>query len=229
MAIEVMDDEEMSPAERRRQKVRASIIQAAEAIFEEDGESGISMRRIAERIDYSPAALYKYFESKEALFEEIREQFFVRLMKRMHAVQPEWGPQICPACLRAYVETGLEQPSHYRLAFSADGCGDEDAFEKGQQGMHAADYLEGKITQSIEEGWFRECDPRYAACSVWASAHGLTMLCVTIPGFPGAKPGCEDVTLDKMIDFQGEMLMRSLGSTKLIAELDNGNVPTCKD
>jgi AcrR family transcriptional regulator len=76
MAAEIAIQDDLTPAERRRLKVRDAIIGAAEEIFAEEGEAGLSMRRIAERIDYSPAALYKYFDSKEALFQEIREGFF---------------------------------------------------------------------------------------------------------------------------------------------------------
>ena len=59
MTAEIADNDDLSPAERRRRKVRDAIVSAAEEIFAEEGEAGLSMRRIAERIDYSPAALYK--------------------------------------------------------------------------------------------------------------------------------------------------------------------------
>ena len=58
MAAETISEAELTPAERRRRKVRDSIIDAAEAIFAEEGEAGLSMRRIAERIcDNGPLAV----------------------------------------------------------------------------------------------------------------------------------------------------------------------------
>lgn len=215
MTADIADNEDLSPAERRRRKVRDAIVSAAEDIFAEDGEAGLSMRRIAERIDYSPAALYKYFDSKEALFDEIREQFFERLLGRMRTVSEavEEGPCLTGDCLRAYVETGLEQPSHYRLAFT--NYFHKDQLDENSFAFAAAMHLEDMIAQSMEDGWFDKADPGLAAAAVWASAHGLTMLAVTVPGFPDGKPGCEDTTLDDVIDFQARLVMRGMASDRL--------------
>ncbi|MGP1274048.1 MAG: TetR/AcrR family transcriptional regulator [Caulobacterales bacterium] len=221
MAVDAELDDDLSPAERRRRKVRDAIVEAAEAIFTEEGEAGISMRRIAERIDYSPAALYKYFDSKEALFDEIREQFFERLYRRMVAVEGmvTEGPLVCEECLRAYVETGLEQPAHYRLAFSSWFESKLDD-RQDSYGYAASERLELMIEKAIVDGWFRECDPVLAGLSVWAGAHGLTMLAVTIPDFPGSKEKCADLTLDDLIAFHAEMTGRGLATPKLNAWLD---------
>lgn len=215
MTADIAPDEGLSPAERRRRKVRDAIVEAAEEIFAEEGEAGLSMRRIAERIDYSPAALYKYFDSKEALFDEIREQFFERLLMRMRAVSEavEEGPRLTGDCLRAYVETGLEQPSHYRLAFT--NYFHKDRLDEDSFAFAAATHLEDMIAQSMAEGWFDKVDPGLAAAGVWASAHGLTMLAVTVPGFPDGKPGCEGTTLDEVIDFQARLVMRGMASDRL--------------
>lgn len=223
MAAETLIDDDLSPAERRRRKVRDAIIGAAEAIFAEEGESGLSMRRIAERIDYSPAALYKYFDSKEALFREIREQFFERLLVRMQQVSMNVceGPMLCSRCMRAYVETGLEQPSHYKLAF-ASVCDEADKPQEGSFAYAAAEHLHLMIEQSMQAGWFRKVDLGLAANSVWAASHGLTMLAVTLPDFPSEKPGRPDLTLDEMIRFHGELVLRGLASPRLIERLDAG-------
>ncbi len=216
-----LEEDELSPAERRRRKVRDAILEAAEAIFTEEGEAGISMRRIAERIDYSPAALYKYFDSKEALFDEIREQFFERLFARLVKVAGTVteGPLVCEECLRAYVETGLEQPAHYRLAFSSWF---ETHFEdrQGSFGYAAAEHLDLMIEQGVADGWFRPCDVYLAAMSVWASAHGLTMLAVTLPDFPRGKEKCAHLSLDDVIAYHAEVTARGLATPKLHAWLD---------
>lgn len=59
----------------RRQAVsehkRTLILDAARAIFEEDGLEGASLRAIAARAGYTPAALYFHFDSKEAIYAEV--------------------------------------------------------------------------------------------------------------------------------------------------------------
>src|SRR5215468_6387059 len=110
-----------TPAERRKRKVRDSIIEAAEGVFAEEGEAGLSIRRLADRIDYSPAAIYKYFSSKDELLSELREQFFGRLLAHMRETRAAGltDRERFAAALRAYVQTGLDNPNHYRMAFAS--------------------------------------------------------------------------------------------------------------
>ena len=75
-----MEDELHTPAERRRIRVRGAILEAAERVFAVEGEAGLSIRRIADEIDYSPAAIYKYFGSKDELIDELKEAFFGRIL-----------------------------------------------------------------------------------------------------------------------------------------------------
>lgn len=56
-----------TPAERRKKAQEARILDAALAIVAEGGLDALSIKAIAERADYSPAALYRYFASKDEL------------------------------------------------------------------------------------------------------------------------------------------------------------------
>jgi len=204
---------EDSPAERRRRKVREAIIGAAEHIFTEEGESGISMRRLAEAIDYSPAAIYKYFASKDELFTAIRNTFFERLLEHIHAAMEEGGEThiLCARCMRAYIETGLEEPNHYMMAFSAGGA--ERAIREHSEdevSYQAESLLVSMIEKGKEEGVFRDIDPKVASKAVWASLHGLTMLIVSLEDFPQGMPGSEHVTREAVIELQTDMIMRGL-------------------
>lgn len=50
---------------------RELILDAAKLVFAEEGLEGASLRAIAERAGYTPAALYFHFESKEAIYAEV--------------------------------------------------------------------------------------------------------------------------------------------------------------
>jgi AcrR family transcriptional regulator len=56
-----------TPAERRRRAQESRILEAALEVIAETGIDALSIKSIAERADYSPAALYRYFESKDEL------------------------------------------------------------------------------------------------------------------------------------------------------------------
>src|SRR5437763_2620283 len=62
--------------ERDREAVRRSILDAARELFVSEGYQNVSMRKIAERIEYSPAAIYGYFESKDDIFFALAEEGF---------------------------------------------------------------------------------------------------------------------------------------------------------
>ena len=50
---------------------RGLILKAARHVFEVEGLEGASLRAIAARAGYTPAALYFYFDSKEAIYAEV--------------------------------------------------------------------------------------------------------------------------------------------------------------
>src|ERR1051325_7691463 len=62
--------------ERDREAVRRSILDAARDLFVNEGYTNVSIRKIAERIEYSPAAVYGYFASKDDIFFALAEEGF---------------------------------------------------------------------------------------------------------------------------------------------------------
>lgn len=60
---------------------RGLILAAARQVFESDGLDGASLRAIAARAGYTPAALYFHFESKEAIYAEVLKESLTRLEK----------------------------------------------------------------------------------------------------------------------------------------------------
>jgi AcrR family transcriptional regulator len=62
--------------ERDREAVRRSILDAARELFVSEGYQNVSIRKIAERIEYSPAAIYSYFPAKDDIFFALAEEGF---------------------------------------------------------------------------------------------------------------------------------------------------------
>lgn len=202
-----------TPAERRREKMRDCIICAARDIFAKDGTAGLSMRRLAEAIDYSPAALYKYFASKDDLFEAVREQFFERLLKHMDEAAVGHGciRDLFEACGRSYIETALEEPDTYTMAF-AGLIQDDGKPEEGTFGYAAAERLEGMIAQGIYDGSIRPVDLALAGKATWAAVHGLTTLLIQIPAMPGGVTHENHYTREDMIRFHTDFIWRGLAT-----------------
>lgn len=214
---------DITPAERRRLRVRDAILDAAEAVFAEEGEDGLSIRRLAEAIDYSPAAIYKYFGSKEELIDELKEAFFARLLEKIDEINRQAlpFPERARQCMTTYVRTALEKPHHYAAAYSGtleppgDGADcpsfDWDAFigdNKGKAFAHLLDMV--RVGQA--DGHFRtEPDAFLAAKSLWASLHGLALLIAHMPALIPAPDGRgRPVDRDRLIAFHADQVIRGL-------------------
>src|SRR5918912_2842330 len=103
--------------EREREALRQIIMDAARELFVEEGFENVSMRRIAEKIEYSPTTIYLYFEDKAALLFAICEETFAKLARKLETIikQAEDPVEALKKGCRAYIEFGLKYPNHYRV------------------------------------------------------------------------------------------------------------------
>ena len=105
--------------EREREVVRRAIVEAARELFVAEGFGKVSMRKIAERIEYSPAAIYSYFPGKDDIFYALAEEGFRLLCEGMG---PSGGSAEEPLSLIRRALTGLYRfsqahPEYYALMF----------------------------------------------------------------------------------------------------------------
>jgi len=206
-----------SPAERRRNKIRARILTAAERVFAQEGAEGLSIRRLAENIDYSPAAIYKYFSSKDELVDELKETFFELILENVNRIADTATPfaERARDCVATYVRLATEKPHHYAAAFAGESSTEapvdgEPGFDLSYKGQ-AFNVLSGMIGEGVEIGAFRrDLEPALAAKSVWASMHGLAMMIVHIPSFPALKPNQPTLAQDEFILFHADQVIRGL-------------------
>ena len=107
--------------ERDREAVRRAILDAARDLFVSEGYHNVSIRKVAERIEYSPAAIYGYFPSKDDIFFALAEEGF-RLLgdHRTAGAQPPAaaGPleRVRALFWRLY-EFSREHPQYFALMF----------------------------------------------------------------------------------------------------------------
>lgn len=207
----------LTPAEKRRLKVREAILTAAERVFAREGEAGLSIRRLARKIDYSPAAIYKYFSSKDDLVDELKEAFFERLLEQVHKIADTSRPfpERMAQCLSTYVQEAIAKPYHYAAAFSGtaqDGGFDasEPGFDERSRGR-AFLVLQGMVQEGIAAGHFRgDLDAQLAAKSIWASMHGLAMMMIHIPTFPKLTGDCTKLDRTAFINLHADQLVKGL-------------------
>ena len=161
--------------DRERQAVTASILTAARDLFVAEGYQSVSIRKIAERIEYSPAAIYSYFASKDDIFLALAEEGFHRLDAKVHSAMTTGDPlENVRACWWAFYEFSQEQPAYLELMFvdrSVPRITQEwEGFEFLQQMLTNA---VGAIQQAIDAGAFpKTLSPNAAMHMLWASLIG---------------------------------------------------------
>ena len=104
--------------ERDREAVRRSILDAARELFVSEGYQNVSIRKVAERIEYSPAALYGYFPSKDDIFFALAEEGF-RLLHRPHEPRPEPSSPLDEVrdMFWHFYQFSVEHPQYFALMF----------------------------------------------------------------------------------------------------------------
>lgn len=104
--------------DRDHEQVRALILEAARDLFLKEGYESTSIRRVADRIEYSPAAIYRYFTSKEDLFFAIAETGFRLFSRSMRRVRPAADPvETLRRRFWRYYEFSKAQPEYFALMF----------------------------------------------------------------------------------------------------------------
>ena len=104
--------------ERDREAVRRAILDTARDLFVSNGYANVSIRKIAQRIEYSPAAIYSYFPSKDDIFFALAEEGF-RLFGDDSVRSPDGLPAIerlRSIVLRLY-RFSIEHPQYFALMF----------------------------------------------------------------------------------------------------------------
>lgn len=184
----------MGVAERRaREKddLRKKILDSAAELFIEQGYENVSMRKIAERIEYAPSTIYLHFRDKIDIVANLCSATFGELDRRLEEIYTQGlGPmETLRRSLRAYIEFGLEHPSHYVFVFCTPSSTFQNmAAESGQAiygcGMASFYRLIDGLRVCMEAGVIRRGNVDLLAQSTWLMIHGLTSGLVCAADFP---------------------------------------------
>jgi AcrR family transcriptional regulator len=167
--------------DRERQEMRTRILDAALALFVAEGYDHVSLRRIAERIEYSAATIYLYFSDKDDIFFALLKQGFDLLVERQDAVQGiEDARQRLFAHGRAYVEFAEAHPELYEIMFNMHGPAKvmlrEQDFESSGRSYQL---LRANVSECMDAGYFKGEHLEIVAFSLWSLVHGMASLAIS--------------------------------------------------
>ena len=173
--------------ERERLDLRGKIVDAARDLFAAEGYESVSMRRIADAIEYSPTAIYNHFKDKADLFREICAHDFGALAVAMRKLATEPDPvERVRRIGREYIDFAVGHPGHYRLMFMTPGLHDVPRTEsemtecgRGNPDEDAYAFLQRAVAEVAAAGRLRGpygADAELATQTLWAGVHGVASL-----------------------------------------------------
>jgi AcrR family transcriptional regulator len=185
--------------EREREEVRRKMLDAARDLFVTEGYERVTMRKIAEAIEYSPTAIYLHFEDKDDLVLALCREDFGRLLAAMQSQAPpadpiEWIRQLG----RSYARFALENPNHYRFMFMTPLRAGHKP-EPTDPGHLSFGVLRAAVAKGIETGALRPGDVDKVAQVMWSSVHGAVALLITLRPDCWPRPPVNDL-VEETID-----------------------------
>lgn len=181
---------------REKEQLRQQILSAARELFVNEGYENVSMRKIANKIEYSPTTIYLYFTDKADLLDSVCKVTLLNLLNTLEQLKSDISDPVetLGKSGRAYIEFGLKYPQDYKLTFVIrpqyqKGLG----LDEGSVGEKVFDYLREMVSECIQQGIFHQTDVETTSQVMWSAVHGVTLLLIDFPDFPWTEK-------DKLID-----------------------------
>lgn len=168
--------------QRERTEVRERILDAALEFFATEGVEGVTMRALADAIEYSPPVIYSHFRDKDAIIRELCNRQLRALAKHFGSIAAVADPvERLRSIGRSYVDFGLEHPSHFRFMFLTAHPLPPDAADdlhRGDPQEDAYAFLKHTVEAAIASGQLRPefSDAEELTQICWAAAHGVVAL-----------------------------------------------------
>jgi AcrR family transcriptional regulator len=178
--------------QRERDRVREAILTAARDLFVSEGYRHVSMRKIAERIEYSPAAIYSYFPSKDDIFFALAEEGFRLLAETgLAAATPISDPlERLRRGLLAFYSFSKTHPEYFELMFvdrSVPSLSQD--FQRFEFFQETTARAEADIRACVERGDFAAgLNPAAALHVLWVGMLGAATIGLAQRLAPGEDP-----------------------------------------
>ncbi|SRR6266487_4843637 len=159
---------------RQKEEVKANILATAWQIVKEEGWESVSIRKIADAIEYSVPVIYDHFENKDAILWEFAKEGFRILSKKIQQAKEKYNDptEQLKAIADAYWNFAFKNKEYYQLMFGLgmQGCEIEKCFLE-RAGFR--NLVMEPITTIISRGKNANANPCLKYYTFWSILHGL--------------------------------------------------------
>ncbi|WP_160395696.1 TetR/AcrR family transcriptional regulator [Paenibacillus sp. MMS18-CY102] len=170
----------------QKEQLKELILKTASELFIEQGYSAFSMRKLAEKLGYSPATLYIYYHDKDhLLFSVVDDAFTLFRMELAQAASSTNNPwERLNRIGEAYIQFGLTHSIYYQLMFMWR----IDYLIQAKQGeetprLEAFQVLFDSVKYAQNNDAIKAGDPYVYSDMLWAALHGVVALSIQMPMF----------------------------------------------
>jgi AcrR family transcriptional regulator len=167
--------------EKQKLEIRKLILEASMKLFVEEGFEAVTIRKIADLIEYSPTTVYLYFKDKDEIFYSLHDEGFEKLQEFNRNLPSIQNPLVRLHKMgENYIRFGMDHREYYNLMFIQSEPMDKIS-ELGcdwAPGDTALARLKETVTECMEKGYLAKGDPEQVSLSVWSFVHGLVSLAI---------------------------------------------------
>jgi len=159
------------------------ILDAAMQLFINEGFENVSIRKIADLIEYSPTTVYLYFKDKNEIFYHIHESGFAKMIEFNAGLANISNPLIRLYKMgENYIQFGLEYPQFYEIMFIQKEPMQSLLQQLGEEcnnwslGDNSLNQLKSILKECMDKGFIKEGPIDSVALAIWGMVHGLVSL-----------------------------------------------------
>jgi AcrR family transcriptional regulator len=162
---------------KQKEAFRQEILDSAREIFMKHGYDGFSMRKLADKIEYSPTTIYLYFKNKDDLLFAICEEFFETFLAELNRIRSSSRDPLktLRQAVLYLINFGLANPDQYKLIFftkSVYGTREE-LVEKETMAKNTYFVFREIVQDCIDAGKLRKLEVDVIADTLAIASHGL--------------------------------------------------------
>jgi len=161
---------------------REDILDCARDLYLEHGLSGLSMRKVAQKVGVTPMAIYRHFENKEDLQEQLLikgfKSFGLYLNKGLQGKTPLERIHLTT---QGYFDFATEQSKYFEIIFLSTDANKELKLKKiiQKEAQATFNFLVERVQEAIDAGLIKDDSPFTVAVTILAEVNGLVSLYLT--------------------------------------------------
>ena len=164
--------------ELEKETMRKKILDAAMKLFLTEGYAKVSIRKIADAIEYSPATVYLYFKDKTAIFNALQKIAFDKFYETLaECLKIKDVKKRLDEMGELYMKFAMENPGYYDLMFIMSA-----PIDREKETCFTDDRAFNLLSKTIEEVFkakkIKNVDVEAAAFLLWGFSHGLASLII---------------------------------------------------